>query len=68
LNLKEQIATVKMEFTMYRELGDYGAARHYIQQLKQLRAELVSTNTVTNGSSVTGVTNGSSFNRRQNFL
>jgi hypothetical protein len=58
LNLKEQIATVQMEFTMYRELGDDGSARHCSQQLKQLRAKLDSINTMRNP--LAGVTYGPS--------
>jgi hypothetical protein len=61
LNIKEQIASVQMEFAMYRELGDDGFARQCIELLKQLRAKLASINTEANASSFTGVTNASSL-------
>jgi hypothetical protein len=62
MNVKEQMASVQMEFAMYRELGDDVSARQCIESLKHLRAKLsaMEDNEANTPSSFTGVTNASS--------
>jgi hypothetical protein len=61
MNVKEQMASVQMEFAMYRELGYEVSARQCVESLKQLRAKLASMDTEANNtSSFTGMTNASS--------
>jgi hypothetical protein len=58
------MASVHMEFAMYKELGDGVCARQCIESLKQLRAKLATMEDTEAGpnspSSFTGVTNASS--------
>jgi hypothetical protein len=63
MNMKEQMASVQMEFAMYRELGDDVSARQCIESLKQLRAKLsaMEDKEANTPSSFTGVTNASSL-------
>jgi hypothetical protein len=62
MNVKAQMASVQMEFAMYRELGDDVSARQCIESLKQLQAKLsaMEDNEANTPSSFTGVTNASS--------
>jgi hypothetical protein len=41
MNVKEQMASVQMEFAMYRELGDDVSARECIESLKQLKGKTI---------------------------
>jgi hypothetical protein len=52
-NIQGQMAAMRMEYTMHKDLGDLDAARLCISKLQQLQTQLAAINTLANASSVT---------------